>query len=212
MTAWRRGLVWLAAATLLGCTRVVGGAAELPPTQTPGRLPPNGIDVEKIILDQSRMRGITGAGEELTIIPGMDTRSLVDIDLLAVTVPPECRFVYAETAIFGSAVTQFHKTTFQYPPKGALISEAAAAYPDEDTARRAFDALIAAVAGCADDPAGPMLAGEWDADAESLRIRAGRCGSDYRIKSAVLLEVTFCGFPESVSGLVLTNLAAAVPG
>ncbi|MEO8814958.1 MAG: sensor domain-containing protein [Mycobacterium sp.] len=191
---------------------MVGGAAELPSTQTPGQLPPNGIDVAMIILDQSRMRGITGAGEELTIIPSMDTSSPVDIEPLAATVPPECRFAYAETAIFGSAMIQFHKTTFQYPPKGALISEGAAAYPDEDAARGAFNALVAMVTDCADNSAGPMMAAEWGADADSLRIRAGRCGSDYRITSAVLLEVTFYGFPESVSGLVITNLAAAVPG
>jgi hypothetical protein len=28
----------------------------------------------------------------------------------------------------------------------------------------------------------------------------------------VLMEVTFCGFPESVSTIVITNIAANVPG
>jgi hypothetical protein len=28
----------------------------------------------------------------------------------------------------------------------------------------------------------------------------------------VLMEVTFCGFPESVSTIVLTNIAVNVPG
>jgi hypothetical protein len=28
----------------------------------------------------------------------------------------------------------------------------------------------------------------------------------------VLIEVTFCGFPDSVSSIVITNIAANVPG
>jgi hypothetical protein len=28
----------------------------------------------------------------------------------------------------------------------------------------------------------------------------------------VLIEVTFCGFPDSVSTIVITNIAANVPG
>ncbi|HET9875533.1 MAG TPA: sensor domain-containing protein [Mycobacterium sp.] len=197
---------------LVGCTRLVSGAAELPPTGTPGPMLPAGVDVEKIMLDSPRMRAIAGAGEEMTIIPSMDAKSPVDVDPLAATVPSECRFVYAETATFGTGFTQFHKITFQYPPRGALISEGAAAYPDPDTARRAFDVLVATVSGCADSSAGAMLVGEWDAGAGSLQTRTGRCGRDYRVKSAALLEVTFCGFPQSVADLVMTNMAAGVPG
>lgn len=209
---WRRALVCTAGALLLGCTRVTGGLAQLPATETPGPMLPDGVDVEKIVLDSSRMRGITGADEHLTIIPSMDAKAPTDISPLAQTVPPPCRFVYVETATFGTDFSQFHKITFQYPPKGALISEAAVAYPDADAARGAFDALVRIVADCADTLAGEVLVGNWDADAQSLRTRAGRCGNDYRLKAAVLLEVTFCGFPESVSDLVLTNLAAGVPG
>jgi hypothetical protein len=44
-----------------------------------------------------------------------------------------------------------------------------------------------------------------------LHTRPGGCGRDYRVKSTVLLEVTFCGFPESVSDIVITNIAAKVP-
>lgn len=212
MRTWPLAGVCVVAATALGCTRVVGGAALLPATELPGRLPAAGVDVETILLDTPRLRGITGADEQLTIIPTMDSRSPVDIDALAATVPPSCRFVYAETAVYGTGIASFHKTTYQYPPKGALIAEGAAVYPDPESARYAFDALVATVAGCAEDPAGNLLVGQWDADADSLRMRAGRCGSDYRVKATVLLEVTFCGFGDSVSELVIANLAAAVPG
>lgn len=51
-----------------------------------------------------------------------------------------------------------------------------------------------------------------DRGGNSLHIRAGDCGRDYRVLSAALLEVTFCGFPESVSDIVMTNIAANVPG
>ncbi|MGH3563734.1 MAG: sensor domain-containing protein, partial [Mycobacterium sp.] len=161
MKTWRRVAVCGAATMLLGCTRLVGGVAQLPPTETPGPMLPAGVDVDQIMLDQAQMRGITGAGQDLTIIPTMDGKSPVDIDPLADTVPPECRFVYAETATFGTEITQFHKTTFQDPPEGALISEGAAAYPDVGTARHAFDALVATVGDCADSSAGAMLVGDW---------------------------------------------------
>lgn len=157
------------------------------------------------------MRAITGADERLTIIPSMDGKSPIDIDTLADTAPPECRFVYAETITFGQDVEEFHKTTFQYPPRGGLISEGAAAYRDADTAQRAFDALVETVDHCGSSSVGKAFVGRWRADAQSLQTRPGDCGRDYRVKSVVLMEVTFCGFPESVSELVMTNIAANVP-
>lgn len=209
--SWRWVLVCVAAAMLAGCTRLVGGAADLAATQTPGPMLPAGVDVEQIMLETAQMRGITGADEHLTIIPTMDVKSPADIGPLAETVPAQCRFVYAETAIFGTETTQFRKTTFQAPPEAALISEAVAAYRHADTARRVFQALVDTVAECADTPPGATLVGDWDADVQSLRTGAGRCGSSYRLKAAVLLEVTFCGFPRSVSEIVIANLAANVP-
>lgn len=209
---WRPVWLGVVAALLAGCTRVLAGAGQLPATETPGPLPPLGITVSEIMLDTARMRAITGAGEDLSIIPSMDSTSPVDIDALADNAPGECRFVFAETATFGPDIRQFHKTTFQHPPKGALISEGAAAYPDAPTARRAFDALVATVDGCAAATFGAVFVGSWHADDHSLRSRAGACGRDYRLKSAVLLEVTFCGFPESVPDIVLTNMAANLPG
>lgn len=201
-----------AVAALLGCTRMVGGAGLLPPTQIPGRLPPEGVEISRILLDNSRMRGITGAGEELTIIPSMDTSSPVDIDELAATLPPPCRYIYAENTVFGREFAQFRKITYQYPPKGALISEGAAVYPDPDTARSAFDALIGTVAECADSSAGPVLVGDWAADQQTLHTRAGACGRSYLLKTVALLEVTHCGFSESIADLVVINMAAGVPG
>ena len=143
----------LCAAALLAaaCTRMVDGAAV--PGFGAGPIF-SGIDVDRVLLDQSRMQAITGADEHLTIIPSMDGKSPVDIDTLAKTAPPQCRFVYADTATFGPDIEAFHKTTFQYPPRGGLISEGAAAYRDADTARHAFDALVTTVRSCADSSAG----------------------------------------------------------
>ena len=47
---------------------------------------------------------------------------------------------------------------------------------------------------------------------DSLQMRPGECGRDYRVLSVALLEVTFCAFPQSVSDIVMTNIAANVPG
>ena len=107
------GAVLLAAA----CTRMVGGTAVA--GFGPAAKGVAGVNVDTILLDQSRMRAITGAGEHLTIIPTMDGNRPVDIDALADTTPQECRFVYAETATFGPDIEEFHKTTFQDPPDGA---------------------------------------------------------------------------------------------
>ena len=47
----------------------------------------------------------------------------------------------------------------------------------------------------------------------ALRTRASaECGRDYRLKSAVLAEVTFCAYAESVPRIVMTNLLRNVPG
>jgi hypothetical protein len=199
------GAVLLTAA----CTRVVGGTA----VPAFGNVPRGvqGVNVDAILLDQSRMRAIAGAGDDLTIIPTMDGNYPVDIDALAETAPRPCRFVYADTATFGPDVQEFHKTTFQDPPKGGLISEGAAAYRDVDTARHAFSALVATVRDCAASSAGQLFIGDWKADAASLHLRPGGCGRDYRVLSVALLEVTFCGFPQSVSDIVMTNIAANIP-
>jgi len=190
------------------CTRVVDGEA-LPAF---GALPLDVLDVSTVLLDQSRMRSITGSGEHLTIIPSMDGRYPVDIEDLAATAPAECRFVFAETATFGPEVKSFHKTTFQDPPGGRLISEGAASYHDADIARRAFEGLVSTVKDCADSSMGWLFVNSWETGPDSLRMRPGSCGRDYRVLSVALLEVTFCGFPESVSEIVMTNIAKNVPG
>jgi hypothetical protein len=199
-----------AALLLAACTRVVGGTAV--PAFGAAHRDVQGVNVDTILLDQPRMQAITGAGQHLTIIPTMDGTSLVDIDALADKTPQECRFLFAETATFGPDVQEFHKTTFQDPPDGALISEGAAAYGDAATARRAYGALVTTVGTCADGSAGQLFVGEWKADANSLHMRPGGCGRDYRVMSVALLEVTFCGFAQSVSDIVMTNIVANVPG
>ncbi|ULE33222.1 sensor domain-containing protein [Mycobacterium sp. IDR2000157661] len=208
-----RMILWCAAAVVIaGCTQTVGGAAirAVPGIDEDSRSP---IDVDTIMLDQSQMRAITGAGDDLTIIPTMDGKVPVDIDPLAESAPPQCRWVFAETETFGRAVEEFHKTTFQYPPQGGLISEGAAAYRDPPTARRAFDDLLARVEDCDATPLGAMFVGDWTAgpDILQLRLRSG-CGRDYRVKSVVLVEVTACRFPDSVPEIVMINILANVPG
>lgn len=68
----------LCGATLLiaACTRVVGGTA----SATFGGDRQGMLDVATILLDQSRMQAITGSGDDLTIIPTMDTTYPVDVD------------------------------------------------------------------------------------------------------------------------------------
>lgn len=202
-------LVWVAVALTAACTRVVDGVAM--PGAGATRHAVRGVSVDAILLDQARMQAITGAGEHLTIIPSMDGTRPVDIDALADTAPRECRFIYSDTATFGPDVEQFHKTTYQDPPDGALISEGAAAYPDSDTARRAFTALVGTVEACANGSGGTLYVGDWTADSTSLHLRPGGCGRDYKMLSVALLEVTSCGFAQSVSDIVLTNIAANLP-
>jgi len=208
-----RPLVVGCAAALLasGCTHTVAGhALRAAPGLDDGSLSP--VDVETIMLDHSQMRAITGAGQDLTVIPSMDGKVPVDIEQLAKGTPPQCQWIFAETQTFGSEVEEFHKTTFQNPPDGGLISQGAAAYRDPATARRAFDDLVTLVGDCESTSLGPMFVGDWTATADTLQTRpAGACGRDYRLKNVVLVEVTACRFPESVPDIVLTNMLAKVP-
>jgi hypothetical protein len=208
----RAGLACCAVTTLLtGCAQWVVAGAPLRAAGEPPYQPPGVVDVDQVLLGQDQMRAITGTGQDLTIIPSMDGKSPVDVTDLADSVPPECRFVFAETSTFGTGFEDFHKTSFQSPPRSALISEGAAAYRDVASARRVFDALSATAARCADSSYGALLVGEVDAGAETVRTRPGSCGRDYRLKGAVLVEVTFCAFPESVSEIVMTNILSRIP-
>ena len=211
-TSARPLAVWCAAAFLTaGCSQIVSGQAvrSLPGVDDDSRSP---VDVELLMLDQSQMRAITGTGDDLTIIPSMDGKSPVDIDQLAKTAPPQCQWIFEETQTFGQDIEEFHKTTFQNPPKGGLISEGAAAYRDPATARRAFDGLVALIDGCDSTALGPMFVGEWHPTPDSVQMRPGNgCGRNYRVKTVVLVEVTSCAFPESVPDIVMTNILAKVP-
>ncbi|WP_233716266.1 sensor domain-containing protein [Mycolicibacterium vinylchloridicum] len=170
------------------------------------------VDVDQVLLTQAQMQAITGGGQDLTIIPTMDGKVPVDIEQLAESVPSDCRFLFAETDTFGPDVEDFHKTSFQHPARRALISEGAAAYRDNDTARQAFNMLSTTVHRCAAGPMGSYLVGEVTADTESLHTRPGRCGRDYRLKTSVLVEVTFCTYPESVPEIVMANIVNKIPG
>ncbi|MFN8033214.1 MAG: sensor domain-containing protein [Mycobacterium sp.] len=208
----RAGLACCAVAALVsGCAQWVDGAP-LRAAGEPAYHPPGIVDVDEVLLSQEQMRAITGSGQDLTIIPSMDGKSPVDIEELAGSVPPDCRFVFAETATFGSAIEDFRKTSFQNPPRAALISEGAAAYRNPATARRAFDTLSHTVARCADSSYGALLVGDVQAGAETVQTRPGACGRDYRLKGSVLVEVTFCAFPESVSQIVMANILGRIPG
>ena len=201
-----------AAATLLtGCTQWVDGAP-LRALSEPPYSPPGIVDVDQVMLSQAQIQAITGGGQDVTIIPSMDGKSMVDVEELAKAVPRDCRFIFAETDTFGTDVEDFHKTSFQYPPRRALISEGAAAYRDDATARQAFNTLSTAVHRCADGSMGAGLVGDVDGDMQSLSTRPGRCGRNYRLKASVLVEVTFCGFGDSVPEIVMTNILNKIPG
>lgn len=212
MTALARALTAVAAALLTaGCVSVVGGTAvrSVPGIDEDSRSP---VDIDTVLLEPAQMQAITGAGEDLTIIPTMDGKIPVDIESLMEPMPTPCRWLFAESQTFGEEVEEFHKTPFQSPSDGGLISQGAAGYRDAPTARRAFDGLVAQADGCGASDYGQAYIGEWTATADALKIRPGDCGRDYRLKSAVLVEVTFCGFTESVPGIVMTNILAQVPG
>jgi PknH-like extracellular domain len=214
MPAKAAPLAALCAAAMLaaGCAQTIQGTAlrAAPGIDDESRSP---VDVETVMLDQAQMRAITGADEDLTIVPSMDGKIPVDVSDLMDGAPPECQWYFAETQTFGAEVEEFHKTTFQNPPDGGLISEGAAAYRDPQTASNAFADLIGLVYDCGSTTLGSTFIGEWSADSDTLRMRSGgMCGRDYRLKSVVLVEVSFCAFPDSVPDMVMTNILAKVPG
>ena len=91
------------------------------------------------------------------------------------------------------SVEEFHKTTYQNPPEAALISQGAAGYRDVATARRAFDGLVERVDACGSSTRVRATSATWTATADAIRTRTSSdCGRDYRVKSVVLVEVTFC--------------------
>jgi PknH-like extracellular domain len=200
----------LAAVTLAsGCAHVVTGTPLMPPAEGPYL---DGMDVNKLLLTTTEMRDLTGAGSDLNGVPGMDSTQTVDDELLVDSAPPECQFVFRESTIFGPDVKQFHKTSFQTPPNRALLSEAAAAYVDANTARRAFDNVENLVKACGATGSGYAYVYDWTADPRTVRADGlGDCGRIYRLQSTVLIEVTYCGYSTHVvPDLVATRIAARV--
>jgi PknH-like extracellular domain len=181
----------------------------MPPAEGPYL---GGMDVDELLLTTPEMRDLTGAGPELNGVPGMDSKQTVDDELLVDTAPPECQFVFRESRIFGPDVKQFHKTSFQTPPKQALLSEAAAAYVDADTALRAFSNITDLVKACGATSSGDAFVYDWTADAQTVHAEGlGDCGRIYRLQSTVLIEVTYCGYSTRViPDLVAVRIAARV--
>jgi len=206
----RSMLAVCATAVAVGCsTTVAGTPVAAPPGVDDGSRSP--VDADEVLLDQSRMRAITGGGDDLTVIPSMDGKTPVDVGVLADRVPPQCAWLFAETQTFGRQLEDFHKTTYQNPPVGALISQGAGAYRDVAAARAAFDGLVGRVDACGSSTAGYV--GDWTTDPDAIRTRtSSECGRDYRLKSVVLVEVTFCAYPQSVPDIVMTNILERIPG
>ena len=69
-TAGRLTAICATAMLAAGCAQMVEGTATraAPGIDDESRSP---IDVEAVMLDQAQMRAITGAGENLTIVPSM---------------------------------------------------------------------------------------------------------------------------------------------
>ncbi|MBO0677312.1 sensor domain-containing protein [Mycolicibacterium sp. S2-37] len=205
-----RALLSVVAVLTTGCVSLVGGTAvrPVPGLDDDSRSP---VDVDMVLLEQAQMQAITGAGDDLSIIPSMDGKIPVDIEPLMKTVASQCAWVFAESQTFGDEVEEFHKTSFQYPPEGGLISQGAAGYRDAETARRAFDGLVTRIGDCEATADGPGYVGTLTVATDSVQTRPGACGRDYRVKSAVLVEVTFCSFSEAIPDIVMTNILAKVP-
>lgn len=205
MTVCRRLVVMAAALLVTGCSEQVEGS---PVTGHEGV---GVVNIDRVLLSPEQMQAITGAGEDLTIIPSMDGKSPVDVTEFAQEVPPECRFVFAETVTFGPAFADFHKTTFQDPPRAAIISQGAAVYPNPAVAGHAFDELGVTISACGNTTMGPLLVGTWNVGPTKLTTHPGECGRDYRLKSAVLVEVTYCALPETIPETVMASILGRIP-
>jgi PknH-like extracellular domain len=209
MTRMGRPLLSLLAATALtaGCAHVVAGTPALPASVSPGHN--QTVNVDNVLLTTPELREVTGAGSEMTAVPGMDSTGTVDEENLVQLAPPECQFLFRESLIFGSDFEQFHKRSFQTPPQSAILSEGAAVYADPDTARRAYNTVANMVMNCGNTTFASMFVGQWTADDTTLRTRtAGSCGRVYRLESAVLIEVTYCGYPAAIPEEVAKQMAA----
>lgn len=213
-----RVLLCALAIVVSGCTQTVSGSATrpIPALDEDSRSP---VDVDTVLLDRPQMQALSGAGGDLTPVPGMESTAPVDIptdqgflpDMFARELPQECRWLFAETDVFGP-IEEFHKTTYQSPSRGGLLSQAAAGYRDPATAAAALADLTRQIDACSSTEQGRLLVGDVLATDDSVRIRPGMCGRDYQVKSVVMVEVTFCSFPDSVPELVMTNIVDNVPG
>jgi hypothetical protein len=198
-------LICTAAVLAAGCTQRVDGAALPVSSETPGGV----IKVDGVLLGPAQMRAVTDS-LALTVSPGMNGKAPIDDHEPARAVPPVCQFAFADSATFGPDTEDFRKTSYRIDADSERISEAAAAYDDATAARRAFARLRNDVIGCADTFYGRFLVGDWTADSASVRMRLASCGRDYRLKSSVVVEVTFCDFPDTITEAVLSNILSRI--
>ena len=99
------------------------------------------VDVDTSCSTSGRCGRSPGPATRSRSSRSMDGRVPVDIEVLAVSRAGSMQWMFRESQTFGPHVEDFHKTTYQSPPDGGLISQAAAAYRDTATAQRAFDDL-----------------------------------------------------------------------
>jgi hypothetical protein len=201
----RLALVCAAVVLTAGCTQQVDGAALPVLSQAPGGV----VRVDGVLLGPAQMRAVTGS-LDLAVSPGMNGKAPIDDPELATAVPSACQFVFADSSTFGPDTEDFRKTSYRIAAGNERISEAAAAYHGAKAAGEAFARLRTAVIGCADTHYGRVLVGEWKADTSSVRMRLASCGRDYRLKSSVVVEVTFCGFPDATTGAVMANIVSRI--
>lgn len=136
----------VAAAKTLTWPTVFDGTTEALPSTAPASRAASAL--AGVLLQQSQLRAITGAGEDLSAIPGADGKYPVDVGAFARSALPECAWVLVETHTLGPEVEDVRETTSWNPPRGAPTSQSAAAHRDVATTTDVFDAPAGNVRAC----------------------------------------------------------------
>jgi hypothetical protein len=130
-------------------------------------------------------------------------------------IPGPCLPAYHEDVAFGTDWAQFRTVAYatdtnRGPGQATAmvdIIQAAGVYRDASSARAAFDRVAAALTACADLDDPRYGFGVNKKDPATLAVDTGQWKRGFRVKSAVLVEVSAIGFPASeqvVSGVLQT--------
>lgn len=171
--------------------------------------PAPALSVDSLIVSVEDVQRITNF-DDLTSDPQFDVRQPGKLDADS---PPPCPVVFDQQATFGGGWTQFRSVQYSGAANKG-VTQAVGIYPDDQSARAAFDRLATSLTQCSSRHAEGIDYTIKKSDPATLEVCfAEVCKVAFGVKSSVLIDVSVQQFPttaEQIAHTVLQTIAGRI--